>query len=156
MNVLLLAGLAAGLYYFRDKIFARGVSEKAFSRLTPSVINVVKKVSEKTGVPANIIAAVIVVESGGNPLAVGGVGERGLMQLRPVAIQDVNQNFGTSLKFSEMFVVPLNIYAGALYLKLQHKRLGNWPDAIRAYNAGETGARRGRGKEYLKRVQKWL
>ena len=131
-------------------------SRKVRRFLSESLINDIEEISAKVGVPARIVAAIVAVESAGYPLAVGAAGERGLMQITPAALQDVNRYYGTDYTFDQMFSGILNLYVGSLFLKLQYQRMGNWQDAIRAYNAGERGAREGRGYEYLERVKKWL
>ena len=150
--VIIVLAIAAGYFFLRT----RGISDQVRARLSPSLIEEIEAVSGKTGVPADLIGAIVMVESAGNPVAVGSIGERGLMQLTKGAIDDVNSNFGTNFFWNLMFTRKLNLLAGAYYLKLQKKRLGSWDDAIRAYNAGERGAKLGRAQEYLTKVKSWL
>ena len=151
MEILIL--LAMLYFWFR----ARGrVSARARKVLGPGLVRDIEAVAARVGVPANIVGAIVAVESGGYPLAVGSVGERGLMQITRAALDDVNRRYGLDLKWEEMFAEIPNLYAGSYYLKLQHERLADWEDAIRAYNAGERGARIGLGVEYLNKVKRWL
>ncbi len=103
-----------------------------------------------------VVAAIIQIESNGNENAVGQSGELGLMQIMPIALQDVNENFGTNFQFEDLAVASNNISVGILFLKLQLKRMKNLNDSIRAYNAGERGARLGRGYDYLEKVKLYL
>jgi soluble lytic murein transglycosylase-like protein len=91
------------------------------------------------GVPANIIAGLVMVESQGVPDAVGSAGELGLTQITIAAAVDVG--------LSEVPTDPYNnIEAGARYLKLQYDRMSqhngytSWFEALRAYNCGFSGA----------------
>lgn len=98
--------------------------------------------ADQYGVPAELIRSVIQKESGGNPYAVGGVGERGLMQLTPKYYPSVNH-----------FNPRENIAAGTQSLAAYYKRFGNWRDALSYYNGGKnmTGSQaRGYADEVLK------
>jgi len=119
---------------------------------------IAKKYGRKYGVPADIILSVINVESAGNPSARGRNGEFGLMQLKPIAVKDVRQNMDPETSISLYETDPEeNIRVGTLFLKLQHKRAKNWPDAIRAYNQGFEGMDLypGRGNNYLNKVNRF-
>lgn len=138
------------LFYIRTGY----VSRRTASQLK-NYMGDINSVAQKYDVPANLIAAVIMVESAGNPLAKGAAGERGLMQLTPGAIDDVNENFGTNFTFDSMFAAKANMLAGTHYLKLQLKRFTLTANAIRAYNAGEKGAKSGKSFDYLQRVKRY-
>lgn len=96
-------------------------------------------VAARVGIPADILAAVAWVESNGDMNAIGTSGEFGVMQLKPIAIKDVQiEGYGEFDGWRSS--APVNVMAGASFLALMHKRTGNWPDAIRAYNQGQVGA----------------
>ena len=125
-----------------------------FSKLVDSLVT---ETSKSHGVPANILAAVIKVESNGDPTVTGDNGKaRGLMQVQKIALDDVNSQFRTSFFWNNMYMAEENIKVGANFLMLQKKRMGNWNDAIRAYNAGEGGANNGLAFDYLAKVQRWI
>jgi len=82
-----------------------------------------------TGLPPELITAVIYHESGGNPRAVSRAGARGLMQLMPRTAR--------GLGVSDSFDPRQNIMGGARYLRGQLDRFGgNLALALAAYNAG--------------------
>jgi hypothetical protein len=83
--------------------------------------------SDETGVPASLIAAVIQVESQGNPDAVSPAGARGLMQLMPSHLEEQGIDQG-------LWHDPeTNIQAGALLLKWKIESTGNQWDGVRYY-----------------------
>lgn len=104
--------------------------------------------SDETGVPASLIAAVIRVESQGNPDAVSPAGARGLMQLMPSHLEDQGVDPG-------LWHDPkTNIQAGALLLKWKIESTGNQWDGVRFYFGikcdGFTCT-----EEYVNRVYVW-
>jgi soluble lytic murein transglycosylase-like protein len=101
----------------------------------------VKRAAQEFGVPFPVSMAIMMVESSGRPAAVGSAGEKGLYQLKEIAIEDLRiQGYGDFSNYAEE--PTENIRAGNAYLSLQYKRAGNWPDAIRAYNQGFEGMKR--------------
>jgi len=132
------------------------VSKQVKLRLNEDLIKQIEQTADTIGVPANVIGAIVVVESGGDVLSVGAVGERGLMQLTEIALNDINANEGTNFNFDQMFSPIQNLAAGSLFIRLQLKRLGDMSAAIRAYNCGQAGAIGGCGFGYLARVKVWL
>lgn len=73
----------------------------------------VREVTEQAGRRHNIeprlLRAIIQVESGGNPLAVGGVGEVGLMQLNPRSFKHVSFNISTNVETGAAYLAVLRI-----------------------------------------------
>jgi soluble lytic murein transglycosylase-like protein len=93
------------------------------------VEDAIKQASTKTGVDADLIKAVIQVESGGNSNAVSGAGAKGLMQLI--------DSTANSLGVNNSFDPHENALGGANYLKQQLNKFGgNLHLALAAYNAG--------------------
>lgn len=91
-------------------------------------------------VPSTIAMAVLWTESVGNKNARGSSGEYGLMQLKEIAIRDLQLNgFGTFDGWRTD--AAQNIRAGVAYLKLQYRRTGDWFKAVKAYNQGYQGAK---------------
>ena len=90
----------------------------------------VLRASEKTGIDAALLHAVISVESGYNPAAVSPKGATGLMQLLPAT--------GRRYGGDNLFNPDDNIRAGAEYLKYLLKLFDNNLElALAGYNAGE-------------------
>ncbi len=105
-------------------------------------------------VPADVIdypalvRAITAVESGGNPLAVGQAGERGLMQLKLETWRDVTRKeFGERLPFARAFEPQLNLQVGQAYLEELGRQLTLNKDKLKgpllailvaAYHCGPT------------------
>lgn len=156
MNFVLVGGLFIAFVLLRNKTSGK-VSLLVRARLNENLIEQIEQTSDTIGVPANIVGAIVVVESGGDVLATGKVGERGLMQLTEIALNDVNNNEGTTFTFDDMFSPVQNLAAGSLFFRLQLERMeGNISDAIRAYNCGQAGAIGGCGFIYLTLIKVWL
>jgi soluble lytic murein transglycosylase-like protein len=104
------------------------------------------------GVDANLVRAIITVESGFDQYAVSRKGARGLMQLMP----------GTAARYAvrDPFDPEANLRGGIRYLRfLQGMFPGRLPWALAAYNAGENAVLRHNGippfpetREYVTRV----
>lgn len=89
------------------------------------------------GIPYDVVLAVIAQESNGDPNAKGSIGERGLMQMTPAALQDVNARYKLGLSFDDMYDAEKNIQAGTAYLAICKSFFyGDLQKGIQAYNAG--------------------
>src|SRR5580692_3361680 len=100
---------------------------------------IIENAAVSSAVEANLLRAVIVVESGFNSRAVSKRGAVGLMQLMPATAN----RFGVS----NLYDPKQNIRAGALYLKFLMDRFGqNVRLALAAYNAGEDAVDRNGGQ----------
>lgn len=88
----------------------------------------IQNAANKTGLDADLIRAVIQVESSFNTDAVSTAGAQGLMQLMP----------GTAeyLGVEDPFDACENVLGGATYLAQQIKRFGDVRLALAAYNTG--------------------
>lgn len=85
----------------------------------------------KHEVPVNVLAGLLIQESGGNPRAVSPAGAQGLMQFMP----------GTARGLGiDPFDPGQAIDAGARYLKqMADQSGGDWKQAVAKYNAGPAG-----------------
>jgi Transglycosylase SLT domain/Domain of unknown function (DUF4124) len=101
--------------------------------------SIIEKAAISASVEANLLRAVIVVESGFNSRAVSKRGAVGLMQLMPAT--------ATRFGVSDAFDPRQNVHAGARYLKFLIDRFGqNVRLALAAYNAGEDAVERNGGQ----------
>jgi hypothetical protein len=103
----------------------------------------------------NLIAAVILEESGGDNLAVGRRGELGPMQVRQCAIDDVNRRCGTTYRLIDM---TNRAKAADVFVKYIHIYSTNPTEevACRIWNGGPRGPRRNSTKPYWRRIQRRL
>jgi soluble lytic murein transglycosylase-like protein len=100
---------------------------------------IIENAAKAAAVEANLVRAVIVVESGFNVRAMSKRGAIGLMQLMPATAA----RFG----ISDSFDPRQNIGAGVRYLKFLLDRFGqNVSLALAAYNAGEDAVDRNGGQ----------
>jgi soluble lytic murein transglycosylase-like protein len=100
---------------------------------------IIENAANASAVEANLLRAVIVVESGFNSHAISKRGAVGLMQLMPATAN----RFGVSNPYDP----KQNIRAGAEYLKFLMNRFGqNVRLALAAYNAGEEAVDRNGGQ----------
>jgi soluble lytic murein transglycosylase-like protein len=87
----------------------------------------------RTGLAPEIAEAVMAVESGYNPGAIGGVGEIGLMQLLP----STARMLGFSGTLADLAVPETNIHYGVMYLAAAWQRAGgDLCTAVMKYRAG--------------------
>jgi|SRR5579859_4907180 len=101
--------------------------------------SIIERAALSAAVEANLLRAVIVVESGFNSRAVSKRGAVGLMQLMPATAS----RFGVSNLYDPI----QNVHAGAHYLKFLMNRFGqNVRLALAAYNAGEDAVERNGGQ----------
>jgi soluble lytic murein transglycosylase-like protein len=101
--------------------------------------SIIETAAVSASVEANLLRAVIVVESGFNSRAVSKRGAVGLMQLMPATAT----RFGVSNPYDPRE----NVHAGAHYLKFLMDRFGqNVRLALAAYNAGEDAVERNGGQ----------
>jgi soluble lytic murein transglycosylase-like protein len=101
--------------------------------------SIIETAAVSSAIEANLLRAVIVVESGFNSRAVSKRGAVGLMQLMPATAS----RFGVSNPYDP----KQNVRAGARYLKFLIDRFGqNIRLALAAYNAGEDAVDRNGGQ----------
>ncbi len=94
----------------------------------------VQEAARRWGVPAELIDAVIRVESAYNPRCVSRAGAMGLMQLMPATVRE--------LGVGDPFDPAENIMAGTRHLLGYWQRFGRLDLALAAYNAGPGAVRR--------------
>lgn len=112
--------------------------------------DVINRVSREQGISANLIAAIMSVESGGNAKAKSYAGALGLMQVMPSWFE----------KTENPLDPYTNISRGASILKQNYQKFGDWNKAIAAYWQGagavaKSGVSAG-GKSYADKVNSYL
>jgi hypothetical protein len=124
----------------------------ASSTVPDRIQKVIDDAARKYQIPAELITAVIRVESNFDPHAVSSEGAQGLMQLMPGTAKD--------LGVRNAFDVKENIDAGSRYLKEMLDQFdGKLELALAAYNAGPGAVTRHKGippyretRQYIKKV----
>ncbi|WP_199257917.1 lytic transglycosylase domain-containing protein [Paracoccus binzhouensis] len=92
----------------------------------------IAEASQRFGIPARWIEAVIMAESSGNLKAISSKGAMGLMQLMPETWAELRDQHDLG---ADPFDPRTNILAGTAYLKAMQDRFGH-PALFAAYNAG--------------------
>jgi hypothetical protein len=117
-------------------------------------LDAIRREAEQAGLPPEIADAVAQVESTYNPGAVGGVGEVGLMQIRPTTAAMLGYRGG----LNGLFEPETNIRYGVMYLARAWKLAdGDLCRALMKYRAGHGEERMTPlSVEYCRRVQSHL
>ncbi|MCL2220634.1 MAG: transglycosylase SLT domain-containing protein [Chitinispirillia bacterium] len=111
--------------------------------------DLITNISERFGVDANLVTAVIARESSGNPRAISPKGAKGLMQL----MDGTAREMGVSYSFSP----AENITGGVKYLKrMLDLHDGNEKLALASYNAGPGAVKKFNGIPPYKETQEYV
>lgn len=134
--IIILSVIAFVMYKSVPAFMKKNIYPKKYSEY-------VEKYSEEYNIDENFIYAVIKTESGFDPDAKSNVGAVGLMQLMPIAFEEVRNNIDNTkgLKFSDMYNPENNIMYGTWYLHYLYNEFGSYELTIAAYHAGMTEVR---------------
>ncbi len=135
-----------------NEIAPEDETEWAFLPILPQLDDLISPAAERNGLDPRLVAAVIWVESSGDPKAVSHKGAKGLMQLMPQTAE--------TLGVQDVFNPEQNIDGGARYLKrLLDQHDDDVSLALASYNAGPSAVARHGGippypetRKYVKRV----
>jgi soluble lytic murein transglycosylase len=109
-----------------------------YKYLAPKITKVLIEESTKAKFDPVFVLAVIETESKFNPLAIGTVGERGLMQIRPETAAWLAKKYDLVYKGPKSLEYPaINIKFGVAYMKyLRQSFSGHASKYVSAYNVG--------------------
>ncbi|OHA79389.1 MAG: hypothetical protein A2747_03080 [Candidatus Yonathbacteria bacterium RIFCSPHIGHO2_01_FULL_44_41] len=163
--VLIIAGICFGVFFEKPKespelpkkevLRAPTKWEVAMQRALPKIINNYKEDVEEAGrkfnVNPDIIVAILVVESMGDPYALSSKGARGCMQTLPSTDVEIN------MQGHDSFDCPTSIMKGTKYLTVLRGRYGLTDpyQAIVAYSDGPTRVKNYTEEEILNKSYLW-
>ena len=114
----------------------------------PALRPIIEEAARKSGLPTELIDAVIRTESGYRPQAISRAGAQGLMQLMPKTAR--------SLGVKDALDPRQNVLGGSKYLRKMLDRFGRVSHALAAYNAGPGAVIKYKGVPPYKETQRYV
>jgi len=112
--------------------------------------NLISVESKAVDVPVELVYAVILIESSGNPLAKSEANCRGLMQVS----EEVWNIFMKGKTWHLAYNPEENVRCGIRYLGDLYKMYASWEKVLRHYHSGDPNSRREVTNRYVKKVLK--
>ncbi|MFP4140016.1 MAG: lytic transglycosylase domain-containing protein [Phycisphaerae bacterium] len=114
---------------------AHWIHESSIDSSLAEYAGLIRTHAAANGLPPALVAKVIRAESGGDPHAVSRTGARGLMQIMPIALEEVRRH--RDIPAGNLTDPAYNIRVGTAYLAIMMDTFDNdrWL-ALAAYNAG--------------------
>ncbi len=101
-----------------------------------------------------LIAALILVESAGNPAAIGDGGRAlGCLQIHAAVVQDVNRAYGTNYHHEDALDARKAVHICRLYLALYAPAGADHETLARIWNGGPRGHRKAATLAYWRKVE---
>ena len=114
------------------------------------VANIINVESAAVHVPVELVYAVILTESSGNPRAKSEAGCRGLMQIS----EEVWNIFMKGKSWNLAYNPEENVRCGIRYLGDLYKMYVSWEKVLRHYHSGDPNSKREVTNQYVKAVLK--
>jgi len=112
--------------------------------------NLIRVESKAVDVPVELVHAVILTESSGNPLARSEANCRGLMQVS----EEVWNIFMKGKSWDLAYNPEENLRCGIQYLGDLYKMYVSWEKVLRHYHSGDPNSKRAVTNQYVKKVLK--
>jgi soluble lytic murein transglycosylase-like protein len=121
--------------------------EKEANRENPNYAQWIKEAAEREHIPVLLLARLLYKESVFTATAGSKSGAKGIAQLTPNALKEMNDEMDTEYnpKAFKYYDAKTSIDAGAAYLAYLHRKFGDWPAAVGSYNAGPIWMSKWRG-----------
>jgi len=123
-----------------------GTGETSPGRFT--VVDLISIESEALQVPVELVCAVILTESSGNPLAKSRANCRGLMQVS----EEVWNIFMKGKSWQLAYDPDENVRCGIRYMGDLYKMYASWEKVLRHYHSGNPNSKRAVTNRYVKKV----
>jgi hypothetical protein len=112
--------------------------EKEANKENANYAQWIKEAAEREHIPVVLLARLFYKESVFRAAEGSTQGAKGLAQLTPVALQEMNKDMGLKLDPNtfKYYDPKTSIDTGAAYLAHLYRKMGDWPGAVAAYNGG--------------------